>query len=195
MPSYIFVSPGSDPGMGRPLTDPALRSGSRPTMGTCRPDLRRYVRTGDQIFVVSGSMGRYVNQYVIGGLEVDSILDSQLAAYEQYPEHRLTFDEAGKRLGNIIVTPDGLHDPRDHHDKFDTRIKNYLVGTNSPVVLETEREITLGRQRSLDILAEVFDRPAARNIREIVGRNRRLTDEQADRIRQALLDLKREARS
>ena len=42
MSSYIFVSPRSDPGMGRPLDDPILRAGVRPTMGTCRPDLRRH---------------------------------------------------------------------------------------------------------------------------------------------------------
>ena len=40
MPSYIFVSPNSDPGAGRALVDPMLSS-SKPTMGTCRPDLRR----------------------------------------------------------------------------------------------------------------------------------------------------------
>ena len=70
MSSYIFVSPRSDPGMGRPLDDPILRAGVRPTMGTCRPDLRRLVRLGDQIFVVSGSMGPAIKQYVIGGLEI-----------------------------------------------------------------------------------------------------------------------------
>lgn len=48
MSGYIFVSPGSDPGMGRPLTDPILRSGVRPTMGTCRPDLRRLVQLGER---------------------------------------------------------------------------------------------------------------------------------------------------
>ena len=47
MSSYIFVSPRSDPGMGRPLDAPILRAGVRPTMGTCRPDLRRLVRLGD----------------------------------------------------------------------------------------------------------------------------------------------------
>lgn len=123
-------------------------------MGTCRPDLRRLVRLGDQIFVVSGSMGPAVKQYVIGGLEISQKLDDQLAAYEAYPEHRLQFDSTGQRTGNIIVTADGAHDPRDHHDKFDKRIRNYLVGTN-PVVLETEREVQLGRERSVELLAEL----------------------------------------
>ncbi len=193
MASYIFVSPRSDPGMGKPLDDPILRAGVRPTMGTCRPDLRRLVRVGDQIFAVSGSMGPKVSQYVIGGLQIDQKLDDQIAAYEAYPEHRLHFDASGHRIGNIIVTADGTHDPRDHHDKFDTRIRNYLVGTN-PVVLETAREVELGRERSVDILAQIFDKPGAKSMREAVGRMRKLSDAQAARLREALLDLKREAR-
>ncbi|MGS1019429.1 hypothetical protein [Burkholderia glumae] len=193
MSGYIFVSPNSDPGMGHPLADPILRSGVRPTMGTCRPDLRRLVKLGGQIFVISGSMGKQVNQYVIGGLEVDSKLESQLAAYEQFPENRLSFDDAGHRQGNIIVTASGDQDPRDSHTNFERRIRNYLVGKN-PVVLETPREIALGREHSLRMLAEVFDRPRATNVREIIGRMRKLSDAQVDRLRDALLEIKSEAR-
>ncbi len=192
MASYIFVSPRSDPGMGRPLADPILRAGVRPTMGTCRPDLRRLVSKGDQIFVISGSMGKQYQQYVIGGLEIDTKLEDQLVAYRDFPENRLQ-DIAGQRLGNIIVTADGTQDPRDKHSNFDTRIRNYLVGKN-PIVLESNREIQLGRERSVDILADVFDKKAAHSIREIVGRMRKLSDDQAGRLRAALLDLKREAR-
>jgi hypothetical protein len=194
MSSYIFISPGSDPGMGRPLADPILRAGSKPTMGTCRPDLRRLVKLGDHIFVISGSMGKRVNQYVIGGLEIDSKLEDQIAAYDAFPENRLNFDESGQRHGNIIVTADGLHDPRDSHGNFDKRIRNYLVGKN-PVALETPREIELGRERSVSILSNVFDRPEATTIGQIIGRFRKLSDDQAYRIRSALDDLKREARS
>lgn len=193
MSGYIFVSPGSDPGMGHPLTDPILRAGVRPTMGTCRPDLRRLVQLGGEIFVISGSMGKPVKQYVVGGFEVDSKLESQLAAYEQFPEHRLRFDDSGQRQGNIIVTADGEHDPRDDHTNFNRRIRHYLVGTN-PVVLETAKEVALGREHSLRILAEIFDRPQAESIREIVGRMRKLSDAQADRLRSALLELKSEVR-
>lgn len=193
MSNYIFVSPGSDPGMGKPLTDPDFRAGGRPTMGTCRPDLRRLVSLGGQIFVISGSMGRNVEQYVIGGFAIDARLDNQLAAYREYPENRLRFDEQGQRSGNIIVLPDGTHDPRDHHDKFERRIQNYLVGRN-PIVLETPREIALGRERSLDILADVLERPRARRMTQTVGRMRKLSDAQAERLRQALVDLKRDAR-
>ena len=177
--------------MGQPLVDPALSS-RRPTMGTCRPDLRRLVTLGGQIFVVSGSMGKLVNQYVIGGLEVHDKLPSQMAAFEKYPEHRIHYNAAGQRLGNIIVTEDGDHDPRDGHDKFDRRIQNYLVGKN-PVFLETEREITLGREHTVEILARIFDKPAAKRIREVMGRMAKLSDEQAGRLREALMQLKAEA--
>jgi hypothetical protein len=196
--SYVFVSPGSDPGMGRPLHDPILRSGVQPTMGSCRPDLRRMVKLGDQVFVISGSMGPRVGvqQYVIGGLVVDRIIDDQLAAYEQFPEHRLHYDADGNRSGNIIVNPDGLQHPKDHHppESLQSRIKNYLVG-RSPIVLESDREVALGREHSVQILAEVLDRPGARTVQDIVGRNwRKLSTDQANRLREALESLKKEAR-
>jgi len=199
MSSYIFVSPGSDPGMGRPLHDPVFKAGTRPTMGSCRPDLRRQVRLGDQVFVISGSMGprKGVAQYVIGGLVVDEIIDTQLAAYEQFPEHRLHYDQRGNRSGNIIVLPDGAQHPRDHHEErtFNSRIKNYLVGRD-PVVISSQKEVELAREHSVQILAEVLDRPGARSMKDIVGRSwRKLSTEQANRLREALLSLKKEARS
>ncbi|MBL7091463.1 MULTISPECIES: hypothetical protein [unclassified Acidovorax] len=192
MSSYIFISPKSDPGMGHPLADPLLTTGSRPTMGSCRPDLRRLVRPGDQIFVISGSMGPKHRQYVIGGLEIAEKLEDQLAALRKFPENALRF-EAGKKIGNIIVTADGYQHPRDTHkpESFENRIKNYLVGQN-PVVLESPREVELGRERTVDILSSLFDRSGPR-VAQIVGRHRKLTDEQADRLRRELMDIKREA--
>lgn len=194
MAGYIFVSPNSDPGMGRPLLDPLLGSGRRPTMGTCRPDLRRYVQVGGSIFVISGSLGKHIPQYVIGGLDVDSKLESQLEAFDKYPENRLNFDEKGGRSGNIIVTAAGEQHERDSHTKFDSRIKNYLEGSNQ-VVLESTKEIELGRAHSLDILARVFDLPKAATIREIIGRNRKLSDKQVGLLRDALSQLKFEAKN
>ena len=191
MPSYIFVSPGSDPGAGRALVDPMLSS-SKPSMGTCRPDLRRMVRPGDHIFVISGSLGRTYKQYVIGGMQIDEKLEDQLEALRRLPENALRF-HGQQRCGNIIALPDGSHDPRDKHDKFETRIKNYVLGKNQ-VVLETPKEIELGRERSIEILADVFDRPGHR-VQQIVGRHRKLSDAQVDRLRRALEDIKREARS
>ena len=199
MSSYVFVSPGSDPGMGRPLHDPYFGAGIQPTMGSCRPDLRRHVRLGDQVFVISGSMGprKGVAQYVIGGLVADRILDDQLAAYREFPEHRLHYDADGNRSGNIIVTARGKQHPRDHHPPgtFQGRIQNYLVGKN-PVVLESTKEISLAREHSVQILAEVLDVPGAVTVRDVVGRSwRKLSTDQANRLREALLDLKKEARA
>ncbi|WP_148649832.1 hypothetical protein [Lysobacter antibioticus] len=192
MPSYIFISPRSDPGMGHPLTDPIMGRGVRPTMGTCRPDIRRLVRPGDQIFVISGSMGPGVRQYVVGGIEVGSKLIDQLAAYEKYPEHRLDFNGRIKH-GNIIVTAAGNQDPRDRHSNFDRRIVNYIEG-RSQVVLETEKEVSLGREYSANILARIFEKPKGSSIREIIGRHRKMTELQANTLRHALRELKREAR-
>ncbi|MBF3680029.1 hypothetical protein [Burkholderia pseudomallei] len=191
MSSYIFVSPGSDPGAGRVLVDPILTA-AKPTMGTCRPDLRRMVRPGDHIFVVSGSLGRSYRQYVIGGMEIDEKLEDQLEALRAYPENALTF-EGGRRKGNIIAMADGVQNPRDNHTNFATRIKNYIVGKN-PIMLETEREVEIGRERSLEILSDLFDRRGSR-MQHVIGRNRRLSDEQVERLRRALEEIKQEARS
>jgi len=191
MPSYIFVSPGSDPGAGRALVDPMLSS-SKPSMGTCRPDLRRMVKPGDHIFVVSGSLGRIYQQYVIGGMQIDEKLDDQLEALRRLPQNALRF-EGSSKAGNIIALPDGTQHPRDRHSNFESRIKNYVLGKN-PVVLETPREVQLGRERSVDILSELFDRQGSR-IQQVMGRSRKLSDAQAERLRRALEDIKREARS
>lgn len=191
MPSYIFVSPGSDPGAGLALVDPMLSS-SRPSMGTCRPDLRRMVKPGDHIFVVSGSRGRTYQQYVIGGMQIDEKLEDQLEALRRVPQNQLTFD-GRQKSGNIIALPNGTQHPRDGHSNFESRIKNYVLGKNA-IVLETPKEVEIGRERSVDILARIFDRRGSR-IQEVMGRNRRLSDAQADRLRRALEEIKHEARA
>lgn len=191
MPSYIFVSPGSDPGAGLALVDPMLTS-SRPSMGTCRPDLRRMVRPGDHIFVISGSRGRTIPQYVIGGMQIDRKLDDQLEALRQVPENALRFN-GKQRSGNIIALPDGTQDPRDDHGKFESRIKNYILGKD-PVVLETPKEVEIGRDRSVNILSRIFDIPGTR-MQHVVGRGRKLSNVQVDRLLRALDDIKQEARS
>lgn len=195
MPSYIFVSPGSDPGAGLALVDPILRS-PRPSMGTCRPDLRRMVKPGDHIFVISGSRGRTIPQYVIGGMQIDKKLDDQLEALQHRPENALRFD-GSKRMGNIIALPDGSQHPLDEHDKrnpdkFENRIKNYILGKN-PVVLDTPKEVEIGRDRSVGILSRIFEVPGER-MQQVVGRGRKLTGVQVDQLLRALDDIKREAR-
>jgi hypothetical protein len=196
MPSYIFVSPGSDPGAGLALVDPMLSS-SKPSMGTCRPDLRRMVKPGDHIFVISGSRGRTIPQYVIGGMQIDKKLEDQLEALRHRPENVLRFD-GKQRSGNIIALPDGTQDPRDEHDKrhrekFESRIKNYILGKD-PVVLETPKEVEIGRHRSVGILSGIFDIPGHR-MQQVVGRGRKLSNVQVDQLLRALDDIKREARA
>jgi hypothetical protein len=188
MKGYIFVSPGSDPGAGQVLDDPIL-FGKRPTMGTCRPDLRRLVQKGDYLFVISGSKKGF-SQYVIGGFSIDDKIN-QMLAYDQFPENRLRFEEE-QRYGNIIVDRQGQHDVRDGHDKLEKRIQNYLIG-DKPVMLATPPEVSLGRERSLPILAEMFERPHARKISEVVGRNRKLNEKQIETLLAALQSLKAEA--
>lgn len=187
---YIFVSPRSDPGMGKRLDDPIF--GSVPTMGACRPDLRRLVRPGDYMFVISGKT-KGVPQYIIGGFAVDEKI-SALAAYGRYPELRLQPLEGFGKVGNIIVDDQGEHHALDHHPEhnFQRRIQNYLVGRDQ-VHLETPPEIELGRERSLAILREIFGKARASRVSDIVPRNRRLEIDQIDELVRALRAIKAEA--
>ena len=165
-------------------------------MGTCRPDLRRMVRPGDHIFVISGSRGRTIPQYVIGGMEIDQKLEDQLDALRHRPENALRFD-GRQRTGNIIALPDGSQHPLDEHDmrdrrKFESRVKNYILGKN-PVLLASSKEVEIGRDRSVGILSRIFDVPGNR-MQHVVGRGRKLSPAQVDQLLRALHDIKREAR-
>ena len=108
------------------------------------------------------------------------------------PENALRFDGKQKH-GNIIALLDGTQDPRDSHSNFETRIKNYVLGKN-PLVLQSEREVELGRERSVGILAGLFDKQGSR-VNEVMGRGRKLSTSQVDRLIRALDDIKREARA
>lgn len=187
---YVFVSPRSDPGVGKRLDDPIF--GTVPTMGACRPDLRRLVRPGDYMFVISGKT-KGIPQYIIGGFAVDEKI-SALAAYGRYPELRLRSLEDGGKVGNIIVDAHGEHHALDHHpeNNFQRRIQNFLVGRDQ-VHLETPPEVELGRERSLAILKEIFGRARASRVADIVPRNRRLEIEQVNALVEALRAIKAEA--
>src|SRR5712671_5416447 len=100
----IFItSTGYDPQLGKHVKDPYLGDG--PTLGACRPDVRKQLAKGDHIFVISGKI-RSVNQYVMGGFEVAAKIDA-LTAYEYFPHLRLRALSDGQLTGNIIVGPDG----------------------------------------------------------------------------------------
>lgn len=189
---YIFVSPRSDPGSGKRLDDPIF--GQQTTMGACRPDLRRLVRPGDYMFVISGKT-QGVTQYIIGGFAVDEKINA-LAAHARYPDLRLQGLEDGGKIGNIIVNAEGQHHILDHHPEhnFERRIQNYLVGRDQ-VYLETPKEVELGRARSLSILKDIFGKARASRVSEIVPRNRRLEVDQINELVEALRAIKTEASS
>ena len=189
MKGYVFVSPGSDPGIGKSLTDPIF--GKMTTMGACRPDLRRLVRPGDHLFVISGS-AKGVSQYIIGGFAVDEKIDA-LAAHTRFPEYRLKIKD-GTKEGNIIIDESGRHHPLDHHPEsnFERRIQNYIIGRD-PVFLDKPHEILLGRERTLEVLRSIFDKPGAKRVREVIGRNSGLDEKQIDQLLKALEEIKAEA--
>lgn len=192
MKGYIFVSPGSDPGAGHRLADPLFRRAGT-TMGQCRPDLRRLVRQGDAIFVLSGKIkAAGVPQYLIGGLSVDEKIDAILAR-QRFPDNTLKIVE-GEKLGNIIVTPAGDQDPLDHHPSrnFKERIKNYIIAKDA-IYLDGDKEVELGRQRTLDILRRVFGNVRAESVHEVIGRNRLLDDKQVQMLLEALQAIKSDA--
>ena len=83
MKGKIFVtSSGFDPEKGKDVKDPYL--GPNPSLGACRPDIRKQLQKRDQIFVVSGKI-RNVAQFVIGGFEIEEKI-SALEAYHRFPE-------------------------------------------------------------------------------------------------------------
>jgi hypothetical protein len=190
MKGKIFVtSSGYDPEKGKDVKDPYL--GPKPSLGACRPDIRRQLQKGDQIFVVSGRV-RSVEQFVIGGFEIEAKITA-LEAYNRFPEQRLSLGEDGQVTGNIIIDARGKQHKLDHNkiETFDKRIENYVVGCN-PIALVTPEEITEGRLRTLEILRDVFDLKG-NSIRELLGRNRNMSDRQVIKLRAHLEAVKERA--
>lgn len=179
MPSYMYISsPSSDPGSGRPLNDPLF--GPVPTLGACVPNLRRQVTKGDWIFVVSGRRAK-LQQYLIGGIRVSEKI-SAISAYQRFPEHRMGLSGEGHIIGNVAVDEHGRKHPLDDHDEvgFDRRVENYLVGDTS-VQLSSEREVTIGRERTLKFLSDLRAKPANRVI-DVIGRASKLDDDEVRKV-------------
>ena len=188
----IFVTgSGCDPVEGMHVKDPYL--GKIPSLGACRPDIRKQVQKGDHIFVVSGKV-RGIAQVVLGGFEVEEKI-SAIEAYERFPEQRLRLLPDGQVTGNVIVNSINEQHELDHHriDTFNRRTENYLVGTN-PIALLTPEELIVGRNWTLEILRDVFDLKGT-SIREIMGRHRNLTEKQVLKLRAYLNDVKTIVRS
>ena len=181
----IFVTgSGCNPVKGKHIKDPYL--GPKPSLGACRPDIRRQVQKGDHVFVVSGKV-RGFSQVVLGGFEVAEKI-SGIEAYERFPEQRLRRLPNGEVTGNVIVSAEGRQHALDHHKDFDRRIENYLVGTN-PIALLTLEEIDKGRLWTLEILQEVFGKKG-NSVREIIGRHHNMTEMQVYKLRTLLDEVK-----
>jgi hypothetical protein len=188
---YIYITgTGADPGLHNNLDDPLF--GDPPTLGACMTNIRQFVDPGDYIFVVSGSVPAAA-QYIIGGLRVAEKID-HLAAYGRFPQNRLRRDENGFVRGNIIVDPKGKQHPLDDHspDTFDKRIKNFIVGDEA-AALQTQREVALGRERTLRKLSDMFNKAGNRPI-DIMGRTRRLDEQQVHGLMDWLRGIKSEAK-
>jgi hypothetical protein len=182
----IFITrSGYDPQLGKHVKDPYL--GPCPTLGACRPDVRKQLDKGDHIFVISGRIPD-ANQFVMAGFEIDAKIPAS-EAYQLFPEHRLREREDGQLTGNIIVNGAGEQHELDNHNSFASRIKNYVVGTNL-LSLATPDEIAEGRRQTLDALREVLHKRGNSPV-DIVGRwGTRLSEEQVHQLRQWLAEIK-----
>ncbi len=191
MKGYIYITgTGADPALLGNLNDPLFDK--VPTLGACMSNLREFLDPGDFIFVVSGKVPTE-QQYIIGGMRVKEKLDA-LTAYGRFPENRLRIGSDGLLKGNIIVDEYGNKHPLDRHtdESFQRRIKNFIVG-ESPVSLQTKKEVELGRQRTLLKLSDMFDRPGNRAI-DIMGRQRKLDDVQVAGLLDWLKNVKTDAK-
>src|SRR5580693_1375337 len=104
MVGKIFITrSGYDPQLGKHVKDPYL--GPNPTLGACRPDVRKQLTQGDHIFVISGKVP-VAPQYVMGGFEIAAKIDP-LTAYQQFPEQRLHRLPDGQLAGNIVINANG----------------------------------------------------------------------------------------
>lgn len=189
--AYIYITgTGADPALLNNLNDPVF--GAAPTLGACMSNLREFLDIDDYIFVVSGRT-KTEQQYIIGGMQVAEKID-HLAAYGRFPGNRLHIGADGKLQGNVIVDEFGTKHPLDGHsdESFQRRVRNFIVGKNA-VSLDTEREVELGRQRTLGKLADLFERQGNRPI-DIMGRHRKLDDGQVNGLMDWLRGIKAEAK-
>lgn len=182
---YIFITKsGYDPGVGKHIKDPYL--GDIPTIGACRPDLRKRVQPGDYLFLVSGKV-KNVPQYIIAAFEVDEKIDS-VTAYARFPDQHLHKREDGQLDGNIILDSQGKQHPLDNHKNFEGRRNNYIVCKKESLILRTSDEILHG-QNTMAILQEVFGKKGDIP-RDIIGRMSKLDDRQVSSLLNLLQSLK-----
>jgi hypothetical protein len=173
MKGYIYVMfGGADPSVGWEMNDPIF--GNAPTMGACRPDIRRAIEQGDYIFPISGSV-RNVKPHVVGAMAVDEKINA-LAAYRRFPQHRMRENERGQLIGNITVDERGRQVALDYHDNHLKRIENYIVGRDA-IYFDDELEMQQAKQETVDILNEIFKKDETK-VHKIIGRCRRMNERQ-----------------
>jgi len=191
MVGKIFItSSGYDPQLGKHVKDPYL--GPCPTLGACRPDIRKQLQQGDHIFVISGKVPG-ADQFVLGGFEIEQKISAR-EAYRRFPELRLHKREDGQLVGNIIVNGAGRQHKLDDHkpESFERRMQNYIVGKNL-LSLSTTAEIDLGRQQTLDALRDILGRTGSSPFAIVGHFGMRLTEKQIMRLRDWVATLKRVA--
>ena len=138
------------------------------------------------MFTISGRVPG-VSQYVIGGFRVEEKIH-MLEAFARFPEYRLREDDVGQVVGNIICNAEGHQDMLDHHDNFERRLDNYIIGRD-PTVLSQPDEIQRGRDQTLAKISETMGKQGNRVI-DIIGRMSKLDDLQAEDLLQWLNHLK-----
>jgi hypothetical protein len=186
MVGKIFITrTGYDPQLGKHVKDPYL--GPSPSMGACRPDIRRSLKKGDHLFVISGKVPS-VNQFVMGGFEVNSKVHA-IEAYKLFPEQRLHVRNDGQLDGNVIVRADGRQHKLDDHSSFDKRVQDYLIGTNL-IALSTPEEIERGRRETLDALRDILQRKGNSPFAVVGHWGSPLTEKQVLQLREWLESLK-----
>jgi hypothetical protein len=180
-----IASSGYDPQKGKHIKDPYL--GDTPTLGGCRPDIREQVVPGDCLAFISGKIPGE-SQYIFGLFEVEKKI-SALAAYKQFPQHRLRLRDDGQLTGNIIVDANGKQHPLDNHTSFERRIKNYVVGCN-PLYLTEPDEIANAREQTIYVLQNLLGK-AGTSPFQLIGRGKtRLDFRQIQELRDWMLSLK-----
>ena len=189
MNGKIFITrSGYDPQLGRHVKDPYL--GDKPTLGACRPDVRRQVKQGDFIFTVSGKVPD-APQFVMGGFEVASKVHAN-DAYKLFPHQRLHKLDDGQIAGNVIVNSRGRQHRLDSHDNFRDRLDNYVIGQNA-IVIASPDEIERARRETLKVLCDTLKRKG-RTPHEVLTRfGRTLTEEQVRALLTWLRGIKRAA--
>ena len=184
----IFITrSGYDPVVGKHVKDPHFCD--QPTMGACRPDIRKQLDIGDHIFVISGKV-KAVDQFVIGGFEIAQKIQVD-EARSRFPDEVLRRLSDGQLDGNIVVDPEGKQYPLDTHrsDTIVKRVQNYIVGRN-PLVIAAPEEVEQARVETLPVLRDILKRDGASAF-EVVGRyGSKLDEQQVEALRNWLLSLK-----